>query len=154
MQIETISDTFHRVIFSNGSQVLLVGTAHVSKTSVEEVATIIENESPDRFCIELDASRLASKTKKNNWEDMDIRKVFKEKKGFLLLANTALASFQRRLGAQTGANPGDEILGAAKLAEEKGIPVSLCDRDIQTTFRRAWAKSSLPVPLSPSSNMQ
>ena len=74
---------------------------------------------------------------------MYIRKVFKEKKGFLLLANTALASFQRRLGAQTGANPGDEILGAAKLAEEKGIPVSLCDRDIQTTFRRAWAKSSL-----------
>ena len=61
----------------------------------------------------------------------------------LLLANTALASFQRRLGAETGANPGDEILGAAKLAEEKGIPVSLCDREIQTTFRRAWAKSSL-----------
>ena len=143
MQIETISDTFHRVSFSNGSQVLLVGTAHVSKTSVEEVASIIENETPDRVCIELDASRMASKTKKNSWEDMDIRKVFKEKKGFLLLANTALASFQRRLGAQTGANPGDEILGAAKLAEEKEIPVSLCDRDIQTTFRRAWAKSSL-----------
>ena len=142
MQIETISDTFHRVSFSNGSQVLLVGTAHVSKSSVEEVASIIETESPDRVCIELDASRMASKTKKNSWEDMDIRKVFKEKKGFLLLANTALASFQRRLGAQTGANPGDEIIGAAKLAEEKGIPVSLCDRDIQTTFRRAWAKSS------------
>ena len=142
MQIETISDTFHRVSFSNGSQVLLVGTAHVSKTSVDEVASIIENESPDRVCIELDASRMASKAKKNSWEDMDIRKVFKEKKGFLLLANTALASFQRRLGAQTGANPGDEILGAAKLAEERNIPVSLCDRDIQTTFRRAWAKSS------------
>ena len=143
MQIETISDTYHRISFSNGSQVLLVGTAHVSQSSVEEVASIIENESPDRVCIELDASRMASKTKKNSWEDMDIRKVFKEKKGFLLLANTALASFQRRLGAQTGANPGDEILGAAKLAEEKDIPVSLCDRDIQTTFRRAWAKSSL-----------
>ena len=63
MQIETISDTFHRVSFSNGSQVLLVGTAHVSKTSVEEVASIIENETPDRVCIELDASRMASKTK-------------------------------------------------------------------------------------------
>ncbi len=143
MQIERISDTYHRISFSNGSQVLLVGTAHVSQSSVDEVASIIEEESPDRVCIELDASRMASKTKKNSWEDMDIRKVFKEKKGFLLLANTALASFQRRLGAQTGANPGDEILGAAKLAEEKDIPVSLCDREIQTTFRRAWAKSSL-----------
>lgn len=142
MQIETISDTFHRVSFSNGSQVLLIGTAHVSQSSVEEVQSIIESESPDRICLELDSSRMASKTKKNSWEDMDIRKVFKEKKGFLLLANTALASFQKRLGAQTGVNPGDEMLGAVKLAEQNNIPISLCDRDIQITFRRAWAKSS------------
>ena len=142
MHIEKISDTYHKITFSNGSEVFLVGTAHVSKNSVEEVASIIENENPDRVCIELDASRMTSKTS-NSWENTDIRKVFKEGKGFLLLANTALASFQRKLGAQTGANPGDEILGAAKLAEEKGIPVSLCDREIQTTFRRAWAKSSL-----------
>ena len=143
MQIEKISDTYHRITFSDGSIVYLIGTAHVSRNSVEEVKDIIDSESPDRVCIELDASRMASKTKKQSWEDQDIRKVFKEGKGFLLLANTALASFQKKLGAQTGTNPGDEILGAAKLAEEKGIPVSLCDRDIQTTFRRAWAKSSL-----------
>ena len=143
MQIEKISDTYHRITFSDGSIVYLIGTAHVSKNSVEEVRNIIETENPDRVCIELDASRMASKTSRQNWENQDIRKVFKEGKGFLLLANTALASFQRKLGAQTGANPGEEILGAAKLAEEKGIPVSLCDRDIQTTFRRAWAKSGL-----------
>lgn len=143
MQIEKISDTYHRITFSDGSIVYLIGTAHVSRNSVEEVRNIIETENPDRVCIELDASRMASKTSRKNWENQDIRKVFKEGKGFLLLANTALASFQRKLGAQTGANPGEEILGAAKLAEEKGIPVSLCDRDIQTTFRRAWAKSGL-----------
>ena len=143
MQIEKISDTYHRITFSDGSIVYLIGTVHVSRNSVEEVRNIIETENPDRVCIELDASRMASKTSRKNWENQDIRKVFKEGKGFLLLANTALASFQRKLGAQTGANPGDEILGAAKLAEEKGIPVSLCDREIQTTFRRAWAKSSL-----------
>ena len=142
MQIEKISDTYHRITFSDGSIVYLIGTAHVSRNSVEEVKDIIDSESPDRVCIELDASRMASKTKKQSWEDQDIRKIFKEGKGFLLLANTALASFQKKLGAQTGTNPGDEILGAAKLAEEKGIPVSLCDRDIQTTFRRAWAKSA------------
>ena len=142
MHIEKISDTYHRITFSNGSEVFLIGTAHVSKNSVQEVADIIETENPDRVCIELDASRMASKTNKS-WEETDIRKVFREGKGFLMLANTALASFQKKLGAQTGANPGDEILGAAKLAEEKGIPVSLCDREIQTTFRRAWAKSSL-----------
>ena len=86
---------------------------------------------------------MKSKTQENSWENMDIKKILKDGKGFLLLANTALASFQKRMGAQTGADPGAEIVGAAKLAEEMGIPVSLCDREIQITFRRAWGKSSL-----------
>ncbi len=141
MQIEKISDTYHRVTFADGRKLFLIGTAHVSSSSVDEVRSVIEAEDPDRVCIELDAGRMASK--KTSWENQDIRKVFKEKKGFLLLVNTALASFQKRLGAQTGTAPGEELLGAAKLAEEKGIPLSLCDRDIQVTFRRAWAKSGL-----------
>ena len=141
MQIETVSDTYHRITFSDGSQLFLVGTAHVSSNSVDQVKAVIEEENPDTVCIELDTGRMQSK--QSSWQDQDIRKVFKEKKGFLLLANTALASFQKRLGAQTGTAPGEELLGAARLAKEKGIPLSLCDRDIQTTFRRAWAKSSL-----------
>ena len=141
MQIEKISDTYHRITFSDGSQLFLVGTAHVSSSSVDQVRAAIEEEDPDTICIELDSGRLQSK--QSSWQNQDIRKVFKEKKGFLLLANTALASFQKRLGAQTGISPGDELLGAVSLAKEKGIPISLCDRDIQTTFRRAWAKSTL-----------
>lgn len=141
MQIEKISDTYHRITFSDGSQLFLVGTAHVSSSSVDQVRAAIEEENPDTICIELDSGRLQSK--QSSWQNQDIRKVFKEKKGFLLLANTALASFQKRLGAQTGISPGDELLGAVSLAKEKGIPISLCDRDIQTTFRRAWAKSGL-----------
>lgn len=141
MQIEKISDTYHRITFSDGSQLFLVGTAHVSSSSVDQVRAAIEEEDPDTICIELDSGRLQSK--QSSWQNQDIRKVFKEKKGFLLLANTALASFQKRLGAQTGISPGDELLGAVSLAKEKGIPISLCDRDIQTTFRRAWAKSGL-----------
>ncbi len=138
-----VSDTYHIITFSNGDTIHLVGTAHVSRNSAEEVRQIIEKENPDRVCIELDDGRMKSKTKDSSYENMDIRKVFKEGKGFLLLANTALASFQRRMGAQTGSDPGAEILGAAKLAGEKNIPVSLCDREIQITFRRAWGKSSL-----------
>ena len=141
MQIEKISDTYHRITFSDGSQLFLVGTAHVSSSSVDQVRAAIEEENPDTICIELDSGRLQSK--QSSWQNQDIRKVFKEKKGFLLLANTALASFQKRLGAQTGISPGDELLGAVSLAKEKGMPISLCDRDIQTTFRRAWAKSGL-----------
>ena len=142
MQIEKISDTIHRLKF-NYQEVILIGTAHVSQNSVEEVGRLIEEEKPDRVCIELDDGRMKSKTEKTSWENMDIRKVIKEGRGFFLLANTALVSFQRKMGAQTGTKPGEEILGAAELAKEKNIPLSLCDRDIQTTFKRAWAKSSL-----------
>ena len=143
MQVEKLSDTYHKITFKDKRQLFLVGTAHVSRNSVEEVERIIEEENPDRICIELDASRMKSKTDENSWENMDIKKVLKEGKGFLLLANTALASFQKRMGEKTGTMPGSEILGAAKLANEKGIPLSLCDREIQITFKRAWAKSSL-----------
>ena len=143
MVTEKISDTYHVIYFDNGNVIHLVGTAHVSNQSVEEVRSIIEEQHPDRVCIELDDGRMKSKTRENSWENMDIKKILKDGKGFLLLANTALASFQKRMGAQTGADPGAEIVGAAKLAEEMGIPVSLCDREIQITFRRAWGKSSL-----------
>lgn len=143
MKTEKISDTYHVITFDNGKKIHLVGTAHVSQDSVAEVKAIIENENPDRVCIELDDGRMKSKKKETSWEEMDMKKVFKEGKGFLLLVNTALASFQKRMGAQTGADPGSEILGAADIAKEKGIPVSLCDREIQVTFKRAWAKSSL-----------
>lgn len=143
MIINKVSDTYHRIAFEDGKELFLIGTAHVSKDSVEEVARIIEEENPDRVCIELDDGRMKNKSEQKSWENMDIRKVFKEGRGFLLLANTALASFQKRMGAQTGSDPGAEIIGAAKLAQEKNIPVSLCDREIQTTFKRAWAKSSL-----------
>ena len=142
MTVETISDTIHRLILNDGRQIVLVGTAHVSQNSVDEVQALIEQEQPDRICIELDKSRMKSKAEKNSWENTDIRKVIKEGRGFFLLANTALASFQKRMGAQTGTKPGDEILGAARYAKEHDIPLSLCDREIQTTFKRAWSKSS------------
>lgn len=142
MNVETIDSTLHVITFDDGSVIHLIGTAHVSSGSVEQVGKIIDEVQPDRICIELDSSRMKSKTD-TSYSDTDIRKVIKEGKGFFLLANTALASFQKRMGAQTGIKPGEEILTAAKLAKERDIPMSLCDREIQITFKRAWAKSSL-----------
>jgi len=140
---EKLSDTFHRLTLSDGRQILLIGTAHVSKESVDEVELAIETEQPDHICLELDDGRMKNKDQENAWSNMDVKKVIKENKGFLLLANMALASFQKRMGDQSGSAPGQEILSAAKLAKEKGIPYSLCDREIQVTFKRAWRKSNL-----------
>jgi pheromone shutdown-related protein TraB len=70
-------------------------------------------------------------------------KVFKEGKGFLLMANLVLAGFQRRMGDELGVKPGEEMKTAVETAKELGIPYSLCDREVQTTLRRAWSRCGL-----------
>ena len=122
--------------------ITLIGTAHISPESVAEVRRVIETDRPDRVCVEIDSGRYASMAQKKNWESLDIIKVLKEGKGFLLLANLVLSSFQRRLGSSLATAPGEEMMAAIHAAEEAGLPFSFVDREIQVTLRRAWAKSS------------
>ncbi|MEE4601975.1 MAG: TraB domain-containing protein, partial [Desulfobacteraceae bacterium] len=68
-------------------QVILVGTAHVSKESAEQVTRVIQEESPDTVCVELCQSRYQSIRQKERWQETDIVKIIKEKKSFLLLSN-------------------------------------------------------------------
>ena len=143
MRSEHVSDTVNRIFLDNGDEIILVGTAHVSQDSVDEVRRVIDEEQPDHICLELDKGRYESKTKEQSYSNMNLTKVFREGKTFLVLANTALASFQKKMGNQTGSAPGEEIIGASRIAEEKGIPYSFCDREIATTLKRAWAKSNL-----------
>ncbi|MBN1797820.1 MAG: TraB/GumN family protein [Spirochaetales bacterium] len=125
-----------------GKKITLVGTAHVSQASVVEVEEVIRKEKPDCVCVELDATRYKTLTQSNVWKNLDITKVLKERKGFLLLANIVLASFQRRLGLNVGVKPGEEMLKAIEVAKDLNIPCEFCDREVQVTLRRAWAKSS------------
>jgi pheromone shutdown-related protein TraB len=125
-----------------GRQIVLVGTAHVSRESVEEVRRLIAEERPDRVCVELDAARYSSIVEGSGWKTLDLGKVIREGRGFLLMANLVLSSFQRRLGLDFGVKPGEEMITAIRAAEELGIPWSLADRDIQVTLRRAWTRSS------------
>jgi pheromone shutdown-related protein TraB len=123
--------------------VLLVGTAHISPESIDEVEGLIRSEQPARVCVEIDSGRLGSMKEGQSWANLDIGKILKEGKGFLLMANLALSGFQRRMGQGVGVKPGDEMLAAVKAAEELGIPCDLCDREVQLTFKRAWGRSSL-----------
>ncbi|MCL2719921.1 MAG: TraB/GumN family protein [Treponema sp.] len=123
----------------NGKEFKLIGTAHVSRESIEEVRKIINEEKPDMVCVELDQGRYNSITQNDNWEKLNLSKVFKERKGFLLIVNLILASFQRRLGNELGVKPGEEMKTAIETAKEMGIPHSLCDREVHTTLRRAWS---------------
>jgi pheromone shutdown-related protein TraB len=125
------------------TEFILIGTAHVSRESINEVSTIIREEKPDLICVELDEGRYASLTQKDNWESLNMVKVFREGKGFLLMANLVLSGFQRRMGAELGVKPGEEMKVALETARELGIPHALCDREIQITLRRAWAGCGL-----------
>ena len=125
-----------------GREFIIVGTAHISRQSIADVEEVLRSEKPDIVCVELDKGRYQTLSDNNKWKNIDISRVLKEKKGFLLFANMILASFQRRLGLETGVKPGDEMLVAIKLAAELNIPVALCDREVQITLRRAWASSS------------
>lgn len=120
---------------------LVLGTAHISRDSVEEVAAAVRELAPDRVCVEIDAERHKSLTEKQSWERLNVYDVIRQKKGFLLLGNLVLSSFQRRMGADLGVSPGEEMLAALQAADEAGIPASFVDRQIHTTLRRAWAKA-------------
>ncbi|AVR00826.1 conjugal transfer protein TraB [Oceanobacillus iheyensis] len=117
---------------------ILIGTAHVSRHSAEQVKEVIERENPDAVCVELDEQRFQSIQDENRWRNMDIFKIIKEKKATLLLMNLAISSFQKRMAKQFDINPGQEMIQGIESAKETGAELVLADRNIQTTFSRIW----------------
>ncbi len=124
-------------------EVVMVGTAHVSRESAELVRSVIEAEAPDTVCIELCPSRYGAIRQQDQWQDMDIIKVIKEKKAFLLLSNLLLAAFQRRIAKKLGVKPGEEMIRAMEAADEIGAHIHLADRDIRITLLRTWRSMGL-----------
>lgn len=131
-----------KIFEKNGRKITLIGTAHISKESIEEVKNTICEIKPDSVAVELDEKRADSIKNPEKYRELDIIKVLRKNEGFLLLANLVMASFQKRMGSNVGINPGEEMICAMNTANELGIPVHLVDRPVQTTFKRAWAKSS------------
>ena len=118
--------------------ITLIGTAHVSRESADLVTSVIAAEKPDTVCVELCPTRYQAIQQKNAWQDMDIVKVIREKKAFLLLANLMLAAFQKRIAAKLDVAPGQEMLSAIETATQTGAGIHLADRDIRITLGRVW----------------
>ena len=118
--------------------VYLVGTAHVSKESVEDVRNTVKAVNPNSICTELCEARCRAMVEKDNWEKMDIFKVIKQKKSVLLLAQLVMSAFYRKLGNELGVEPGAEMLECVKLSAETGAELILADRDIEITLKRVW----------------
>jgi len=126
-----------------GKEIILIGTAHVSRESVDLVQQVIETHKPDTVCVELCQSRYQSIRQRDRWQETDIIKIIKEKKSFLLLSNLMLASFQKRIARKFDIKPGEEMLKAIESAEAAGARIHLADRDIRTTLARAWRAMGL-----------
>jgi len=124
-------------------EIVLVGTAHISRESAELVREVIAKERPDCVCLELDARRYEALCEKRQFEALDLVEVIRRKQLATLFANLLLGAYQKRLGGRLGVVPGAEMVEAARAAEERGIPIALCDRDVRITLRRAWRSMSL-----------
>lgn len=121
-----------------GRTIHLIGTAHVSEQSANLVRAVILATRPDAVCLELCESRLHTMQDPDAWRSMDIIKVIKEKKAFMLMLNFFLSSYQRRLAKQFGINPGQEMLAGLQTAKECGAEVVAIDREVRTTLARVW----------------
>ena len=131
------SGNVHEILL-DGKKILLIGTAHISQSSVDEVNSVINQVNPDTVCIELCSSRYQAMLAKDQWKNMDIFKVIREGKSFLLFANLIMTAFQKRLGSRLGVKPGSEMFEAANVAEKLNSELVLADRDVKITLQRTW----------------
>jgi len=128
-----------RLLFRN-KEILLVGTAHVSRESADLVERTIRDEKPDTVCVELCQDRLDAIRQQDRWHEMDIMKVIRDKRTSLLLAQLLMASFQKKMAQKFQIQPGEEMRRAVQLSEETGASLVLADRSIRVTLLRAWRK--------------
>jgi pheromone shutdown-related protein TraB len=139
--IDLSKEPIRRLKIKN-TEVIILGTAHISANSVDAVKEIIKTEKPDKVCVELCQSRLIAIKDPEHWKKLDIFKVFKERKMYLLLASLILSSFQKKLG-KGEVKPGDEMRAAIDDGEKCGANIVPIDREVQTTLKRSWGNVSL-----------
>lgn len=123
-------------------EIVIVGTAHVSEKSVEEVSQAIEDLHPDIVAVELCNSRYRALTGQEETGEIQIREILRGGKLYLLLVQWFLAYVQKKIGSDLGVKPGSDMIAAIETAEKMGARVALVDRDIGVTIQRFWSAMS------------
>jgi len=133
----------------NGTQVTLLGTAHVSRASAEQVRNLLQSGEFDAVAVELCPSRYNALLNPDAIARMDLLQVLRSGKVPMVMAQLALGAFQQRIAADFGIEPGAEMRAAVEVARELHLPVLLIDREIGITFKRVYAH----VPLLKRANL-
>ncbi|MCW8807552.1 MAG: TraB/GumN family protein [Rhodanobacter sp.] len=122
----------------DGVEYVMLGTAHVSRISVDAVEALLAHESFDAVAVELCESRALGMRDPLAFKQMDLFKVIRDGKTGMVAASLVLGAFQKRLADQSGIEPGAEMKAAMTGAEQRGLPLWLIDREVGTTLKRAW----------------
>ena len=137
---DALADQPHTIVERNGTRYTLLGTAHVSRASVEAVEQCIASGNFDTVAVELDENRLRALTEPDMLHKLDLFQIIREGKIGLVAANLALAAYQRRLAEQLGIEPGAELKAAAVGAKQRNLELTTIDRDVGITLKRAWGR--------------
>ena len=140
-KIKQYKDNVHLITFPR-KKLYLIGTAHVSRKSVQLVEEIINETEPDTIAVELDEQRYKNMINKNAFQELDIIKVIKEKQLFFLIGQFILSSYQKKISEKTKSKPGNEFLKAVKCAKKIKANIVLADRNIGITLKRAYRSTS------------
>jgi pheromone shutdown-related protein TraB len=132
----------HRLTLDS-REIILIGTAHISRESADLVDRVITEEKPDVVCVELCKARFEAIQQKDKWQEMDIVKVIRENRTALLLSQLLMMSLQKKIAERFNINPGEDMLRAISRAEESGAEVVLADREIRVTLLRTWRMMGL-----------
>ncbi|NEX21569.1 TraB/GumN family protein [Thiorhodococcus mannitoliphagus] len=137
------------LLLDGGVEVTLLGTAHVSRASAEQVRKLIETGEYDAVAVELCRSRFNALMDPKSLSQMDLFSVIRQNRVYMVVANLALSAYQQRLADQFGIEPGAEQRTALRLAKERDLPIMLIDREIGITLKRIsgnlgwWKRYSL-----------
>lgn len=130
------AQTLLRQVQLGSTSVTLLGTAHVSRSSADQVAAELDSQAYRAVAIELCPSRFDALTHPDRLAELDLMQVLRQGKASMVMANLAMAAYQQRLGEQLGIEPGAEMRMAVTQAEVHDLPVVLIDREIGVTLQR------------------
>lgn len=120
-------------------EIVIVGTAHVSEKSIQEVTKAIEDSRPDIVAVELCPARYRAITGQEEEQEIKIAELLSGGKLYYLLVQWFLAYIQKKIGSELGVKPGSEMLAAINTAQKVGARVALVDRDVGITIQRFWS---------------
>lgn len=149
MSDATIVQAPTRTLCVGDTEVTLLGTAHVSRQSAEDVRAALDAQDYDAVAVELCQPRYEHLSGEHDWRDLDLFQVIRSGRAGMVAAQLALSAYQKRLADQLDIEPGAEMRAAIEAANARRLPLWLIDRNIGITLKRllrtvpGWQRWSL-----------